>query len=67
MTAYIFSYLNKYLTGCNFVTGQEYNGQHFGFNEFLPVTSAHYSDREKLISSIREVASTLGFATVIKK
>lgn len=48
------------------MTGQG-NEQRFGFDKFVSVSSARYSDREKLIFCIHEVASTLGFATVIRK
>ena len=49
------------------MSGQEDNAPYFGENEFMSISTTRYSEREKLLSCIREVASPLGFAIVIKK
>ncbi|KAK1380081.1 hypothetical protein POM88_026825 [Heracleum sosnowskyi] len=54
-------------TGCNMESQREDDEHRFGISKFLSIALTRYSDREKLITCIREVAATLGYAIVIKK
>ncbi|KAK1378824.1 hypothetical protein POM88_025568 [Heracleum sosnowskyi] len=51
----------------NYANNQNKDEQQVEIDKFMSLASTCYSDREALLSSIRNLAATLGYITVIKK